>query len=65
MRILVTGANGSVGREMVPVLLARGHHVVALDKELEALRAASHPRLELVSAAIEDAAAVAEASRGS
>ena len=45
MRILVTGANGSVGRELVPALLAHGHYVVALDKELEALQALSHPAL--------------------
>jgi len=64
MRILVTGGNGSVGRELIPALLARGHHVVVLDKELGALQALSHPSLELVSGGVEDGAAVAEASRG-
>ena len=64
MRILVTGANGSVGRELVPALLSHGHNVVALDKELETLQALSHPRLELVPGAVEDAVAVGKAARG-
>lgn len=64
MRILVTGGNGSVGRELIPALLARGHHVVALDKELGALQALSHPSLELVPGGVEDAAVVAKAARG-
>lgn len=34
MRILLTGGNGSVGRDLVPALLARSHSVVVLDKEL-------------------------------
>jgi len=64
MRILVTGGNGSVGRELVPALLARGHHVVVLDKELGALQALSHPDLETVSGGVEDVRVVAEAARG-
>ncbi len=64
MRILVTGANGSVGRELVPALLTRGHHVVALDKELGALQVQSHPRIELVSGSVEDAVVVGKAARG-
>jgi UDP-glucose 4-epimerase len=64
MRILVTGANGSVGRELVPALLARDHHVVALDKELGALQVLSDPRLELVPGAVEDAVAIGKAARG-
>ena len=64
MRILVTGANGSVGRELVPALLARGHHVVALDKALEALQALSHPRLELVAGAVEDVGVMGKATQG-
>ncbi len=63
MRILVTGANGSVGRELVPALLGRGHHVVALDKKLEALQALSHPHLELVSGAVEDVGSVGKATQ--
>ncbi|MBI4573814.1 MAG: NAD-dependent epimerase/dehydratase family protein [candidate division NC10 bacterium] len=64
MRILVTGGNGSVGRGLIPALLARDQHVVALDKELGALRAMTHPELELVAGAVEDASAISEASRG-
>ncbi len=64
MRILVTGGNGSVGRELVPTLLARGHRVVVLDKDAGALQRQPHPHLELVLGAVEDAAAVAEAARG-
>lgn len=64
MRILVTGGNGSLGRELIPTLLARGHHVVALDKEVGALRAMTHPELEIITGGVEDATTVAEASRG-
>ena len=64
MRILVTGGNGSVGRELVPVLLASGHRVVVLDKALDALEAMDHPALELVRGGVEDAAAVEVAARG-
>ncbi len=64
MRILVTGANGSVGQELVPALLARGHHVVALDKKLGALQDQSHPGLDLLTGGVEDAAVVDEAARG-
>ena len=49
---------------MIPALLAGGHQVVVLDKELGAVRAIAHPRLVLVSGAVEDQAAVAEATRG-
>ena len=64
MHILVTGANGSLGRELVLALLARGHSVAALDKELGALQGRSHPRLELVPGGVEDPAAVEKATRG-
>ena len=64
MRILVTGGNGSVGRGVVPALLARGHDVVALDKEQGALQALLHPGLTLIRGAIEDRAAVEQAVRG-
>jgi UDP-glucose 4-epimerase len=64
MRILVTGGNGSVGRGVIPALLACGHHVVVLDKELGALQDQSHPGLMLVRGAIEDRAAVEQAVCG-
>ena len=64
MRILVTGGNGSVGRELIPALLARGHSVVALDKEIGGLQALSHPGLKLVQGAVEDATVVGESARG-
>jgi UDP-glucose 4-epimerase len=64
LRILVTGGNGSVGRGIVPALLARGHHIVALDKEVGALQAQPHPGLTLVRGAIEDRAAVEQATCG-
>jgi UDP-glucose 4-epimerase len=62
MRTLVTGGNGSVGQELVPALLSRGHEVVVLDREVGALR--EHPQLRLIRGGVEDPAAVAEAARG-
>lgn len=64
MRILVTGGNGSIGQGLIPSLLACGHQVVVLDKELGVVRAIAHPQLSFVEGAVEDASAVAEASRG-
>jgi len=62
MRILVVGGNGSVGRGLVPALLACGHDLTVLDLEIGAL--AEGPHLRLVKGALEDADAVGEASRG-
>ena len=62
MRILITGGNGSVGRDLAPALLMRGHAVVVLDREVGGLDL--HPRLQVIRGAVEDAAAVAEAARG-
>lgn len=64
MRILVTGGRGSVGRELVADLLTRGHRVVVMDRALEAAEPPVHPRLEFVAGAVEDEAAVGEATRG-
>jgi UDP-glucose 4-epimerase len=64
MRILVTGGNGSVGRELVPALLARGHRVVVLDKEVRGLQALIQQGLELAPGAVEDRTAVEEAACG-
>jgi len=64
MRIVVTGGNGSVGRELVPALLASGHHVVALDKATGVLQTISHPELEFHSGGVEDRAVAERACRG-
>ncbi len=64
MRILVTGANGSVGRGLIPALLAHGHDAIGLDKESGVERAIAHPRFTFVRGAVEDPAAVEQAVAG-
>ena len=64
MRILVTGANGSVGRGLIPALLDHGHQVVGLDREAGVERAIAHPRFSFVRSAIEDPATVEQAVAG-
>jgi UDP-glucose 4-epimerase len=64
MHILVTGANGSVGRGLIPALLEHGHRVVGLDKETGVERTIAHPRFSCVQGAIEDPAAVAQVVAG-
>jgi uronate dehydrogenase len=60
MRVLVTGAAGSVGRTVVPGLAERGHEVVALDRvDFSAPTAA-----EVVVCDVLDADAVRAAMRG-
>jgi len=59
MRILVSGGNGSVGCGLIPSLLAQGHRVVVLDKDLGVVRVIAHPQLSFVQGAVEDPAAVA------
>ncbi len=46
MTIIITGAGGFVGRELVGLLLARGDAVVAMDSQLSALL--DHPNLHKV-----------------
>lgn len=64
MRILVTGANGSVGRGLIPALLDRGQQVIGLDKEAGVERAIAHPRFSFVRGAIEDPTTVEQALAG-
>ena len=59
MTIIVTGAAGFVGRELVRLLLARGDAVVAFDSHTDAL--ADHARLRTVTGDIGTADARAEA----
>ena len=54
MRILVTGANGSVGHGLIPALLSGGHQVIGLDKDTGVERAIAHPRFVFAQGTIED-----------
>jgi uronate dehydrogenase len=60
MRVLVTGAAGSIGRTVVPGLAERGHDVVALDRVDFSAPAAA----DVVVADVLDAEAVGAAMRG-
>lgn len=64
MRILVTGANGSVGRGLIPALLGNGHQVIGLDKDAGVEREIAHPRFSFVRGAIEDPAVAEQALVG-
>jgi len=64
MRILVTGANGSVGRGLIPALLDRGHQVIGLDKEAGMERAIAHPRFSFARGPVEDWATVEPVAAG-
>lgn len=64
MRILVTGGNGNLGRELVPALLSQGHDLAVLDPVLDKLRALACRQLTLVPGSVEDRAAVEQAIRG-
>ncbi len=54
MRILVTGANGSVGRGLIPALLAHDHRVIGLDKDAGVERLIAHAHFSFARGAIED-----------
>jgi nucleoside-diphosphate-sugar epimerase len=59
-RVLIVGASGGTGRELVAQALARGLSVRALVRRPESL-ALQHPQLEIVSGDVLDPAAVARA----
>jgi UDP-glucose 4-epimerase len=64
MRILVTGASGSVGRGLIPALLADSHDVIGLDKESGVEREIAHPRFSFLRRSLEDPTAVEQAVGG-
>jgi uncharacterized protein YbjT (DUF2867 family) len=62
--ILLTGATGYVGGELLRALLARGHRVRCLARRPEALRTAAKPGTEVVRGDVLDAASVRAALAG-
>lgn len=52
MKILLTGANGYIGKRLLPVLLEQGHKVVCCvrNKERFAPKELNHPKLEVIEA---------------
>lgn len=63
MRLVVFGASGGTGRELVRQALERGHHVRAFVRTPAKL-GLEHERLEVVQGDVQDPAAVARAVAG-
>jgi putative NADH-flavin reductase len=63
MRILIVGASGATGRELVTQALSRGHEVTALVRRPDRFRI-RHPRLRIVAGDVLDPAAVDTAVAG-
>jgi putative NADH-flavin reductase len=63
MRVLIVGATGGTGRQLVVQALDRGHHVTALVRNPAALQI-EHPRLRVVRGNVLEPASVEEAMRG-
>jgi len=64
MKILVLGASGGTGRELVKQALDQHHDVTAFVRDAEKMRAVEHSNLEVVVGDILDQAAVTEAVAG-
>jgi uncharacterized protein YbjT (DUF2867 family) len=62
-RLLIIGATGGTGRQLVTQALARGHAVTALVRDPSRLQV-DHPRLAVVQGNVLDAGSVDEAVRG-
>jgi putative NADH-flavin reductase len=63
MKIVVFGANGGVGQQLLAMALAQGHRVTAALRDPERLRY-GHDRLQVCTADVHDAVAVRDALRG-
>jgi putative NADH-flavin reductase len=63
LRVLIIGATGGTGRQLVTQALERGHAVTALARNPTAL-AMTHPRLRVLRGDVLDAASLDEAARG-
>lgn len=64
MNLLVAGAGGVLGRELVRQALARGDHVAALVRRRGELRAVEHPRLRIIEADVTKPAQLAGICKG-
>jgi len=62
-RVLIVGATGGTGRQLVEQALERGHTVTALTRDPSALRV-EHPRLTVVRGDVLDYVSVEVAVRG-
>lgn len=62
--VLVTGASGTIGRRLVPALVAAGHTVRAMTRSGPAARAAAAAGAEPVRADVTDPASLSAAVRG-
>jgi len=63
-RILITGGAGSCGKYWTASLLAQGHDVRVIDKNVEPLRSLKDRRLTLIPAGVEDRDALKSAVEG-
>jgi putative NADH-flavin reductase len=63
LRVLIIGATGGTGRQLVSQALERGHEVTAVVRNPTAL-AMTHPRLRVLRGDVLDAASIDEAARG-
>lgn len=64
MELLVIGATGTTGREVVKQALSLGHRVTAFSRNPEPLRHIRHHHLQLMSGDVMDAFSVEKAVRG-
>ena len=64
MNVLIAGAGGVLGRELVRQALARGDHVAALVLRKGELRVIEHPRLRIIEADVTKSAQLAGICKG-